>query len=132
MTGPHAGSPFWVPSAALQAHLNRTATGRADCDWLSHVRAAHLPARVGRTLVLGCGNGFQRSDDSRPDGNDPAAPGSRLVHCVRGGLRDAIALGVGCLAGFETRDARVQHERSDRHAYGFEARHQRGRERAPG
>ncbi len=31
----HLGSPFWVPSRALQAHLNRTATGRPDDDWLS-------------------------------------------------------------------------------------------------
>ena len=54
----HPGSPFWVPSAVLQAHLNRTATGRPDYDWLTFVRAEHLPARVPRTLVLGCGNGF--------------------------------------------------------------------------
>lgn len=54
----HPGSPFWVPSAALQRHLNRTATGRPDCDWLSHVRAEHLPRRVERTLIVGCGNGF--------------------------------------------------------------------------
>jgi SAM-dependent methyltransferase len=54
----HPGTPFWVPSAALQAHLNRAATGHAGVDWLSHVRAEHLPARVPRTLVLGCGHGF--------------------------------------------------------------------------
>jgi SAM-dependent methyltransferase len=54
----HPGSPFWVPSAALQRHVNRTATGNPDCDWLSHVRAEHLPRCVDRTLVLGCGNGF--------------------------------------------------------------------------
>ena len=64
----HPGSPFWVPSAALQAHLNLTATGRADCDWLSHVRATHLPARVPRTLVLGCGNGFLERALARQDG----------------------------------------------------------------
>ncbi len=54
----HPGSPFWVPSAALQRHLNRTATGNPDCDWLSHVRTAYLPRRVDRTLVLGCWYGF--------------------------------------------------------------------------
>jgi SAM-dependent methyltransferase len=64
----HPGSPFWVPSGALQAHLNLTATGRADCDWLSHVRATHLPARVPRTLVLGCGNGFLERALARQDG----------------------------------------------------------------
>ncbi len=54
----HPGSPFWVPSGALQRHVNRTATGNPDGDWLSHVRAEHLPRTVARTLVLGCGNGF--------------------------------------------------------------------------
>ncbi len=52
------GSPFWVPSAALQRHLNRTATGDPACDWLSFVRREFLPRRLERTLVLGCGNGF--------------------------------------------------------------------------
>jgi SAM-dependent methyltransferase len=52
----------------LQAHLNLTATGRTDCDWLSHVRATHLPARVPRTLVLGCGNGFLERALARQDG----------------------------------------------------------------
>ena len=53
----HLGSPFWVPSRALQAHLNRTATGSPDDDWLSMVRARHLPRDLGRTLVIGCGGG---------------------------------------------------------------------------
>lgn len=53
----HIGSPFWVPSRALQAHLNRTATGSADDDWLSMVRARHLPRQLERTLVVGCGGG---------------------------------------------------------------------------
>jgi SAM-dependent methyltransferase len=53
----HFGSPFWVPSRALQAHLNRTATGSPDDDWLSMVRARHLPSRLERTLVIGCGGG---------------------------------------------------------------------------
>jgi SAM-dependent methyltransferase len=53
----HLGSPFWVPSRALQAHLNRTATGSPDDDWLSMVRARHLPRTLDRTLVIGCGGG---------------------------------------------------------------------------
>jgi SAM-dependent methyltransferase len=68
MTARHPGSPFWVPSAALQRHLNRTATGRDDCDWLTYVRAVHLPARVPRTLVLGCGNGFLERALARYEG----------------------------------------------------------------
>lgn len=56
MTDP--GAPFWVPSAALQRHVNRAATGRPDIDWLTHVRAHHLPAALPRVLVVGCGDGF--------------------------------------------------------------------------
>jgi SAM-dependent methyltransferase len=56
MTDP--GAPFWVPSAALQRHLNRAASGRPDVDWLTHVRAHHLPAALTRVLVVGCGDGF--------------------------------------------------------------------------
>ena len=68
MNGSHPGTPFWVPSAALQRHLNRTATGRDECDWLTHVRAAHLPARVPRTLVIGCGHGFLERALARYEG----------------------------------------------------------------
>ena len=64
----HPGTPFWVPSAALQSHLNRTATGNPGVDWLSHVRAEHLPARVPRTLILGCGPGYLERALARYDG----------------------------------------------------------------
>ena len=68
MNGRHPGTPFWVPSAALQSHLNRTATGHPGVDWLSHVRARHLPPRVLRTLVLGCGPGYLERALARYDG----------------------------------------------------------------
>ena len=64
----HPGSPFWVPSSALQRHLNRTATGNPDFDWLSYVRALHLPASLGRALVIGCGNGDLERALARKDG----------------------------------------------------------------
>ena len=51
------GAPFWVPSPALQAHLNRAASGDPGIDWLTHVRSRHLPSRIARTLVVGCGEG---------------------------------------------------------------------------
>ncbi len=54
----HPGSPFWVPSGALQAHVNRSASGHPSVDWLSYVRARNLPAELGRVLVVGCGEGF--------------------------------------------------------------------------
>ena len=64
----HPGTPFWVPSAALQSHLNRTATGHPGVDWLSHVRGQLLPSRVPRTLVLGCGPGYLERALARYDG----------------------------------------------------------------
>jgi SAM-dependent methyltransferase len=54
----HPGSPFWVPSAALQAHVNRSASGHPSVDWLSFVRTRNLPAELPRVLVVGCGEGF--------------------------------------------------------------------------
>ncbi|HWZ85667.1 MAG TPA: class I SAM-dependent methyltransferase [Thermoanaerobaculia bacterium] len=51
------GAPFWVPSAALQRHVNRTVSGNPGIDWLSHLRATSLPAHVGRALIVGCGEG---------------------------------------------------------------------------
>lgn len=64
----HPGSPFWVPSAALQRHLNRTATGDPRKDWLSNVRSEHLPRQIPRTLVLGCGSGFLERAFARFEG----------------------------------------------------------------
>lgn len=54
----HPGSPFWVPSGALQAHVNRSASGHPSVDWLSFVRTRNLPAELPRVLVVGCGEGF--------------------------------------------------------------------------
>ena len=52
------GLPFWVPSVALQRHLNLTATGDPNQDWLSHVRLRHFSASARRILVLNCGLGY--------------------------------------------------------------------------
>jgi SAM-dependent methyltransferase len=52
------GAPFWVPSAALQRHVNRTVSGNPGIDWLSHLRATHLAAALPRTLIIGCGEGY--------------------------------------------------------------------------
>jgi len=64
----HPGSPFWVPSDALQRHVNRCATGDPSVDWLSHVRTRHLPAELPRVLVIGCGEGFIERSLARMDG----------------------------------------------------------------
>jgi protein-L-isoaspartate O-methyltransferase len=52
------GAPFWVPSLALQRHVNRAASGSPEIDWLTHVRVHHLAAELKRTLVVGCGEGY--------------------------------------------------------------------------
>lgn len=90
----HPGSPFWVPSPALQRHLNRTATGNPDFDWLSYVRALHLPADLRRTLVIGCGNGDLERALARKDGvgtilavdSDPPAVERARRQAERAGL----------------------------------------------
>jgi SAM-dependent methyltransferase len=64
----HPGSPFWVPSAALQAHVNRSASGHPSVDWLSYVRARYLPAELPRVLVVGCGEGFVERSLARMEG----------------------------------------------------------------
>jgi SAM-dependent methyltransferase len=51
-------APFWVPSAALQRHVNRTVSGNPEIDWLTHLRATHLAAELPRILIVGCGEGY--------------------------------------------------------------------------
>lgn len=97
----HPGSPFWVPSPVLQRHLNRTATRHPEIDWLSYVRALHLPAPLGRTLVIGCGNGDLERGLARKDGvdtilavdADPTAVERARREARRSGLAD-ISYGV--------------------------------------
>jgi SAM-dependent methyltransferase len=55
------GAEFWVPSAALQRHRNRRASGDPGVDWLSHVRSRHLPPTLPRALVVGGGGFIERA-----------------------------------------------------------------------
>jgi len=55
------GAEFWIPSAALQRHRNRRASGDPGVDWLSHARAQHLPPNLARTLVIGGGGFVERA-----------------------------------------------------------------------
>jgi SAM-dependent methyltransferase len=78
----------------LQTHLNRTATGLDGVDWLTHVRAEHLPARVPRTLVLG-GSGFLERALERYDGIGEIlstdADAARLEIAAKAARRDGLA-----------------------------------------
>ncbi len=94
----HPGSPFWVPSAALQRHLNRTATGDPGCDWLSHVRREHFPKRLERTLVLGCGNGFLERALVRHDGVEAILATDADPAAVETAARQARREGLGAIA----------------------------------
>jgi SAM-dependent methyltransferase len=51
-------SLVWTASPVVRRYLHRVATGDPDCDWLTAVRAHHLPPVVRRALVLGCGSGW--------------------------------------------------------------------------
>jgi SAM-dependent methyltransferase len=97
----HSGSPVWLPSPALRSHLNRAATGNPDYDWLSYVRALHLPAALEHTLVLGCGSGFLERALVHKDGvrtilavdDDPGKVEASRRQAERAGL-DAISYAV--------------------------------------
>jgi SAM-dependent methyltransferase len=51
-------SLVWTSSPIVRRYLHRVATGDPACDWLTAVRARHLPPIVRRALVLGCGSGW--------------------------------------------------------------------------
>jgi len=94
----HPGSPFWVPSPALQGHLNRTSTGRAEMDWLSHVRVNHLPRRIDRALVLGSGSGFLERALARFEGVGAILGTDLGARNVEGAARQARRLGLSQIA----------------------------------
>jgi SAM-dependent methyltransferase len=48
----------WTASTTVRRYLHFLVSGNPDCDWLTWVRAHHLPARVDRLLVLGAGSGW--------------------------------------------------------------------------
>jgi SAM-dependent methyltransferase len=48
----------WTASPIVKRYLHALVSGNPDCDWLTWVEAAHLPARADRALVLGCGAGW--------------------------------------------------------------------------
>ncbi len=48
----------WTASPVVRRYLHRLVSGSPECDWPTWVRAKHLPDRVDRLLVLGCGSGW--------------------------------------------------------------------------
>ncbi len=94
----HPGSPFWVPSAALQRYLNRTATGDPGCDWLTYVRHEHLPRRLDRTLLLGCGSGFLERALARYEGVESILATDADPAAVEAAARQARRLGLASIS----------------------------------
>ncbi|MDQ2970279.1 MAG: class I SAM-dependent methyltransferase [Acidobacteriota bacterium] len=54
----HVENLVWTASSTVRRYLHRLVSGDPDCDWLTYVEWKHLPARVDRALVLGCGSGW--------------------------------------------------------------------------
>jgi SAM-dependent methyltransferase len=48
----------WTASETVRRYLHFLVSGSPECDWLTWVRAHHLPPRVDRLLVLGAGSGW--------------------------------------------------------------------------
>ena len=51
-------SMVWMASPVVRRYLHVLVSGDPNCDWLTYVCHHHLPSRVPRTLVLGCGSGW--------------------------------------------------------------------------
>jgi SAM-dependent methyltransferase len=58
----------WTASPVIRRYLHRLVSGSPDCDWPTWVRAKHLPTRVDRLLVLGCGSGWLERALARKEG----------------------------------------------------------------
>jgi SAM-dependent methyltransferase len=58
----------WTASTTVRRYLHFLVSGNPNCDWLTWVRAHHLPARVDRLLVLGAGSGWLERALARKDG----------------------------------------------------------------
>lgn len=54
----HMERLVWTASPVVRRYLHRLVSGNPHCDWLTFVEAEHLPGRVERALVLGCGSGW--------------------------------------------------------------------------
>lgn len=54
----HLERLVWTASPVVRRYLHRLVSGDPNCDWLTFVESRHLPDRVDRALVLGCGSGW--------------------------------------------------------------------------
>lgn len=54
----HMEKLVWTASPTVRRYLHLLVSGRPECDWVTWVESNHLPQRVDRALVLGCGPGW--------------------------------------------------------------------------
>jgi SAM-dependent methyltransferase len=62
------GGMVWTASATVRRYLHFLVSGSPECDWVTWVRAHHLPTSVGRLLVLGAGSGWLERALAKKDG----------------------------------------------------------------
>ncbi len=60
----------WTASPVVRRYLHTLVSRTPECDWPTWVRAHHLPSRVDRVLVLGCGSGWLERALARKEGID--------------------------------------------------------------
>jgi len=58
----------WTASPVVRRYLHTLVSRTPECDWPTWVRAHHLPSRVDRVLVLGCGSGWLERALARKEG----------------------------------------------------------------
>ena len=62
------GAMVWTASPVVRRYLHRLVSGSPECDWPTWVRAKHLPEKVDRLLVVGCGSGWLERALAQKDG----------------------------------------------------------------
>jgi SAM-dependent methyltransferase len=51
-------SLVWTASPVVRQYLHVLVSGDPQCDWLTYVEWRHLPEKLDRALVIGCGSGW--------------------------------------------------------------------------
>jgi SAM-dependent methyltransferase len=93
----HLETLVWMASPVVRRYLHRISTGNPDCDWLTYVRAHHLPPVVPRTLVVGCGSGWLERALAKKEGFAEIVACDVAADTVDRARRQAEAAGLSAL-----------------------------------
>jgi SAM-dependent methyltransferase len=99
----HLETLVWMASPVIRRYLHRISTGDPNCDWLTYVRAHHLPPVVRRTLVVGCGSGWLERALAKKEGFPEIVACDIAPDVVDRARRQAEAAGLSALR-YETVD----------------------------